>query len=147
MPNVTVTAVDTATAMDEIWDQLGPDAMIVPTKKQRGKIVMEATTETASKATEPPQASAAGFGTLFANQMIGKAPRRDPDSPPPVDSAAQHNELASLRRDVAAMQDMLTGMVLTDLDGINPALAPSTRVTLQRAGSLVTGLMPQWIRE
>ena len=98
MPNVTVTAVDTATAMDEIWDQLGPDAMIVSTKKQHGKIVMEATTETASTATEPPQASAAGFGTLFTNQMIGKVPRRDPDSPPPVDSATQHNELASLRR-------------------------------------------------
>ena len=29
MPNVTVTAADTATAMDEIWDRLGPDAMIV----------------------------------------------------------------------------------------------------------------------
>ena len=134
MPNVTVTAVDTATAMDEIWDQLGPDAMIVSTKKQHGKIVMEATTETASTATEPQQASTAGFGTLFTNQMIGKAPRRDPDSPPLADNAAQHNELASLRRDVAAMQDMLTGMVLTDLNGINPALAPSTRVTLQRAG-------------
>ena len=42
MPNVTVTAPDTATAMDEIWDQLGSDAMIVSTKKQHGKIVMEA---------------------------------------------------------------------------------------------------------
>ena len=42
MPNVTVTAADTATAMDEIWDRLGPDAMIVSTKKQHGKIVMEA---------------------------------------------------------------------------------------------------------
>ena len=37
MPNVTVTAADTATAMDEIWDRLGPDAMIVSTKKQNGK--------------------------------------------------------------------------------------------------------------
>ena len=134
MPNVTVTAVDTATAMDEITDQLGPDAMIVSTKKHNGKIVMEATTDTISTATEPQQASSAGFSTLFTNQMIGKAPRRNPDSPPQTDSAAQHNELASLRLDVAAMQDMLTGMVLTDLDGINPALAPSTRVALQRAG-------------
>ena len=49
MPNVTVTASDTATAMDEIWDQLGPDAMIVSTKKQHGKIVMEATTEAVAK--------------------------------------------------------------------------------------------------
>ena len=45
MPNVTVTAADTATAMDEIWDRLGSEAMIVSTKKQNGRIVMEATTE------------------------------------------------------------------------------------------------------
>ena len=53
MPNVTVTAADTATAMDEIWDRLGPDAMIVSTKKQQGKIVMEATTEPTAKPAEP----------------------------------------------------------------------------------------------
>ena len=59
MPNVTVTAADTATAMDEIWDRLGPDAMIVSTKKQHGKIVMEATTEAAAKPAEPALATAA----------------------------------------------------------------------------------------
>lgn len=134
MPNVTVTAADTATAMDEIWDRLGPDAMIVSTKKQHGKIVMEATTEAAAKPAESARASAAGFGTLFTNQMIGKAPRRDVNNAPPGGTTAQQHELAGLRRDLATLQDMLTGMVLTDLDGINPTLAPSTRVTLQRAG-------------
>ena len=39
MPNVTVTAADTATAMDEIWDRLGPDAMIVSTKKQHLSLI------------------------------------------------------------------------------------------------------------
>ena len=134
MPNVTVTAADTATAMDEIWDRLGPDAMIVSTKKQHGKIVMEATTESTAKPAEPARASTAGFGTLFTNQMIGKTPRRDQDTAPPAEGMAHQNELAGVRRDLAALQDMLTGMVLTDLDGINPALSPSTRVTLQRAG-------------
>ena len=134
MPNVTVTAADTATAMDEIWDRLGPDAMIVSTKKQHGKIVMEATTESTAKPAEPARASTAGFGTLFTNQMIGKTPRRDQDTAPLTESMAHQNELAGVRRDLAALQDMLTGMVLTDLDGINPALSPSTRVTLQRAG-------------
>ena len=85
MPNVTVTAADTATAMDEIWDRLGPDAMIVSTKKQQGKIVMEATTEPPAKPAEPLQASAAGFGTLFTNQMIGKAKRRNQDTHPPAE--------------------------------------------------------------
>ena len=134
MPNVTVTAADTATAMDEIWDRLGPDAMIVSTKKQHGKIVMEATTESTAKPAEPTRASTAGFGTLFTNQMIGKTPRLGQDTAPPAESITHQNEFAGVRRDLAALQDMLTGMVLTDLDGINPALAPSTRVTLQRAG-------------
>lgn len=134
MPNVTVTATDTATAMDEIWDKLGPEAMIVSTKKQQGKIVMEATTESAVKAAEPERASTAGFGTLFTNQMIGKKPRQNSDNSSTPNSLAQQHELAALRHDIAAIQDMLTGMVLTDLDGINPALMPSTRATLQRAG-------------
>ena len=134
MPNVTVTAADTATAMDEIWDRLGPDAMIVSTKKQQGKIVMEATTEPTAKPAEPVKASTAGFGTLFTHQMIGKAKRRDQDTTPLAEGIAYQNELSDVRRDLADLQDMLTGMVLTDLDGINPTLAPSTRVTLQRAG-------------
>ncbi len=134
MPNVTVTAADTATAMDEIWDRLGPDAMIVSTKKQQGKIVMEATTEPTAKPAEPLKASTAGFGTLFTDQMIGKAKRHSQDTTPPAESMAYQNELSGVRRDLADLQDMLTGMVLTDLDGINPSLTPSTRLTLQRAG-------------
>ena len=134
MPNVTVTAADTATAMDEIWDQLGPDAMIVSTKKQHGKIVMEATTELVAKPAEPARASATKFGTLFTNQMISKVPRQGTDTTQPAKSMAHQSELSCLRRDLANLQDMLTGMVLTDLDGVNPVLAPSTRVTLQRAG-------------
>ena len=134
MPNVTVTAADTATAMDEIWDRLGPDAMIVSTKKQQGKIVMEATTEATAKPIEPALTSTAGFGTLFTNQMIGKSPSSDRDTAQPAESMAYRNELGGVRRDLAALHDMLAGMVLTDLNGINPALAPSTRLTLQRAG-------------
>ena len=134
MPNVTVTAADTATAMDEIWDRLGPDAMIVSTKKQHGRIVMEATTEVATMPDEPARASAARFGTLFTKQMIGKAPCHETDNTSPAESITHQHELAGIRRNLAVLQDMLTGMVLTDPDGINPALMPSTRVTLQRAG-------------
>ena len=39
-----------------------------------------------------------------------------------------------LRRDIAQMQNMLSGLVLTDLDGVNPSLSASTRLELQRAG-------------
>ena len=134
MTNVTVTASDTAAAMDEIWDRLGPDAMIVSTKKQHGKIVMEATTEAVAKQAEPAWTGKADFDTLFTNQMIGRAPGHDANNDPQDKTTAKQTELAGLRRDLAALQDMLAGMVLTDLDGINPALVPSTRVSLQRAG-------------
>ena len=95
MPNVTVTAADTATAMDEIWDRLGPDAMIVSTKKQHGKIVMEATTELAAKPAEPARASASEFGTLFTNQMISKVPRQSTDTAQPA-SACRNLSCPSL---------------------------------------------------
>ena len=129
MPNVTVTAADTATAMDEIWDRLGPDAMIVSTKATWQNRHGSHHRVTANRQTST--ASAAEFGTLFTNQMIGKAPPGQTNCPA---SRAWHQMSLPVRRDLAALQDMLTGMVLTDLDGINPALAPSTRVTLQRAG-------------
>ncbi|MEK9759609.1 MAG: hypothetical protein VW472_01090 [Candidatus Puniceispirillum sp.] len=54
MPTLTVQANDTATAMEEIWDKLGPDAMIVSTKKRQGRVFMEATTEVANTSTTPP---------------------------------------------------------------------------------------------
>ena len=62
--------------------------------------------------------------------MISKAPVHDANNALPDKTTAQQHELAGLRHDLAALQDMLTGMVLTDLDGINPALVPSTRVCL-----------------
>ena len=134
MPNVTVTAADTATAMDEIWDRLGPDAMIVSTKNNTAKSSWKPPPRQPPNRRTRARASAAGFGTLFTNQMIGKEQRRDHETASPAEIMANQKELAGLRRELAALQDMLTGMVLTDLDGINPALAPSTRVKLQRAG-------------
>ena len=49
MPTITVQAADSATAMDEIWEKLGPDAMIISTSKRNGRIVMEATTESVNQ--------------------------------------------------------------------------------------------------
>ena len=135
MPNVTVTAVDTATAMDEICAKLGPDAMIVSTTKQQGKIIMKATTETSVKAPEPELSSTKGFSEMFSKQMIGKDPINLGTKNTVLNNIPdQNHDLTVLRRDIATIQDMLTGMVLTDLDGINPSLAPSTRIELQRAG-------------
>ena len=134
MPTITVQAADSATAMDEIWEKLGPDAMIISTNKRNGRIVMEATTDSA----KPAMALSveAGFSDIFKGQMLAKpavtaktsAARQMPAS------TAATNDIAGLRRDITQIRNMLSGLVLTDLDGVNPSLSASTRLELQRAG-------------
>jgi flagellar biosynthesis GTPase FlhF len=70
MPTITVQAADSATAMDKIWEQLGPDAMIVSTSKHNGHVVMEATTDSTKPALAP--SSEAEFSKIFTSQMLAK---------------------------------------------------------------------------
>jgi flagellar biosynthesis protein FlhF len=137
MPTITVQAADSATAMDEIWAKLGPDAMIISTSKRNGRIVMEATTESTKPAMAP--SVEAGFSDIFKGHMLAKpavtakAGNAPNDGKMPIPAAAGA-DIAALRHDIAQMQDMLSGLVLTDLDGVNPSLSASTRLELQRAG-------------
>ena len=123
--------------MDEIWAKLGPDAMIISTSKRNGRIVMEATTDGAKPAMAP--SVEAGFSDIFKGQMLAKpaatakAGNAPNDGQMPIPAAAGA-DIAALRRDIAQMQNMLSGLVLTDLDGVNPSLSASTRLELQRAG-------------
>jgi len=47
MPTITVSAIDSATAMDQIIAQLGEDAMILDTKTKDGKLEIRATNDLA----------------------------------------------------------------------------------------------------
>ena len=134
MPTITVQAADSATAMDEIWEKLGPDAMIISTSKRNGRIVMEATTESV-KPTMAPSLEA-GFSDIFKGQMLAKpkVTAKVGMSGQMPDTDASAADIAGLRRDITQMQNMLSGLVLTDLDGVNPRLSASTRLELQRAG-------------
>ena len=134
MPTITVQAADSATAMDEIWEKLGPDAMIISTSKRNGRIVMEATTENAKPAIAP--SVEAGFSDIFKGQMLAKpaATTKAGASGQMPATAGRATDIAGLRRDITQMQNMLSGLVLTDLDGVNPTLSASTRLELQRAG-------------
>ena len=132
MPTITVQAADSATAMDEIWTKLGPDAMIISTSKRNGRIVMEATTESAKPAMAP--SVEAGFSDIFKGQMLAKTAVTAKADTAGRTPAAAGADIAGLRRDITQMQNMLSGLVLTDLDGVNPSLSASTRLELQRAG-------------
>jgi flagellar biosynthesis GTPase FlhF len=138
MPTITVQAADSATAMDEIWTKLGPDAMIISTSKRNGRIVMEATTESAKPAMAP--SVEAGFSDIFKGQMLAKTAETAKAGTVEQIPAAASADVAGLRRDITQMQNMLSGLVLTDLDGVNPSLSASTRLELQRAGFSSTSL-------
>ena len=134
MPTITVQAADSATAMDEIWEKLGPDAMIISTSKRNGRIVMEATTESAKPAIVP--SVEAGFSDIFKGQMLAKpavTTKAGTSGQMPTTTTGAV-DIAGLRRDITQMHNMLSGLVLTDLDGVNPTLSASTRLELQRAG-------------
>ena len=134
MPTITVQAADSATAMDEIWAKLGPDAMIVSTRKRNGRIVMEATTESARPAIAT--SVEAGFSDIFKGQMLAKptVTKNAGTSGQMPSTAAEAADIAGLRREIKQIQNMLSGLVLTDLDGVNPSLSTSTRLELHRAG-------------
>ena len=125
MPTITVQAADSATAMDEIWEKLGPDAMIISTSKRNGRIVMEATTETTKPAMTPSVET--GFSDIFKGQMLAKptvtAKAGTSGQMPATASGAA--DIAGLRHDVTQMRNMLSGLILTDLDGVNPRLSPN----------------------
>lgn len=132
MPTLTVQANDTATAMEEIWDKLGPDAMIVSTKKRQGRVFMEATTEVANTSTTPPVTES--FKEIFSGKMLGDpvAVRAEAATAPSLPS--MKGDLARVQKDIARLESLLSGLIITDLDGINPDLIGSTRIRLQQAG-------------
>ena len=45
MATITVTAKDTASAMEDVFEQLGDDAYIIETSKKNGKVSMHATND------------------------------------------------------------------------------------------------------
>ena len=67
MTTLTVQAEDTATAMEQIADQLGPDALILSTTKRDGKIIMRASNDSSMRAGKKVEKTGAPeFSSLFA---------------------------------------------------------------------------------
>jgi flagellar biosynthesis GTPase FlhF len=146
MPNLTVQAMDSAAAMDEIVSKLGPDAVILSTTKLNGKVVMEAASGNLSTPILP--ANEKKFTNIFSEQMIKTPHSRSVDNKKrdSNESAIQANEafgnpmlpskseMDSLRKQLTELQKMMDGLFVTDLDGLNQNLSSNSRVILQQAG-------------
>ena len=148
MTTLTVQATDTASAMDEISERLGKDALILSTTKKDGKVIMQATNG-ADLPSPSPTRAASDFSHMYnagiSSSLPGK-PRVSVNAPENASvTSSQTHAAESVQR--AMMQALgliadridqldrkLSGMMLTGPDGINAGLQDSTPVQLSRAG-------------
>ena len=152
MTTLTIQAADTASAMDEIAERLGEDALILSTTKKDGKVIMRATNGAdlpSPLSAKPTSDFAHMYNAGISSSLPGK-PRLSADA---AAKGKSHNYLTAEQSLVAdsvqraIMQAMgpitdridqldckLSGMMLTGPNGVNAELQESTPVKLSRAG-------------
>ena len=154
MTTLTIQAADTASAMEEIADRLGEDALILSTTKKDGKVIMRATNgadlPAPAAAAAAPSSPAEEFNQMYnaglSSSLPGK-PRLSPETkarPAAVASAQPELSDTAQRAMMQAMGLMadridqldrkLAGMMLTGPAGLNADLQDSTPIQLSRAG-------------
>ena len=156
MTTITVTAADTAQAMDKIVERLGDDALILETVKRNGRIEMIATDSVEDAATKEPTivsphpecgalsglnieiGSSTGFTDLFDQQMINTVRNRSNAQTSTVDHLVGRAIEATDNLDILAelrnIRHMLSGMMITHPDGLDVTLGHAAPVRLHQAG-------------
>ena len=156
MTTITVTAADTAQAMDKIVERLGEDALILETVKRNGRIEMIATdsveeTEAPAPAAAAPRPAAevpsglnieiggaSGFTDLFDQQMINTVRDRGNASASTVDHlvgrAIEASDNLDILTELRSIRQMLNGMMITRPEGLDVTLGHAAPVRLHQAG-------------
>ena len=156
MTTITVTAADTAQAMDKIVERLGDDALILETVKRNGRIEMIATDSVEDAAAKEPTivsphpecgalsglnieiGSSAGFTDLFDQQMINTVRNRSNAQTSTVDHlvgrAIEATDNLDILTELRNIRHMLSGMMITHPDGLDVTLGHAAPVRLHQAG-------------
>ena len=156
MTTITVTAADTAQAMDKIVERLGDDALILETVKRNGRIEMIATDSVEDTAAKEPTivsphpesgalsglnieiGSSAGFTDLFDQQMIKTVRNRSDAQTSTVDHlvgrAIEATDNLDIVTELRNIRHMLSGMMITHPDGLDVTLGHAAPVRLHQAG-------------
>ena len=152
MTTLTIQAADTATAMDQIAERLGEDALILSTTKKDGKVIMRATNG-ADLPSPPPINPANDFANFYnagISSSLPSKPRVSSETPAKQtsESTLAHTQTStadSIQRAmmqalglmadrIEQLDSKLSGMMLTGPNGLNASLQDSTPVQLSRAG-------------
>ncbi len=160
MTTITVTAADTAQAMDKIVERLGDDALILETVKRNGRIEMIATNDPdeaqspapapASHAAQSAPAETAPapldvqvgnglpFTDLFDQQMINTIRDRGQPAGTTADHlvgrAMEAAENIDVLTELRSIRQMLGGMMITRPEGLDVTLGHAAPVRLHQAG-------------
>ena len=160
MTTITITANDSSSAMDQIVQKLGPEALIISTKNRGGKVEIKATNEAIADPRKPKVETETGdFSDLIRRRMprIGNSGRRavqkfgkrraiNTDSLEKISTVNDvYGEVHDIKSQLNSLRSMLSGMVITDTSGLNDNLGQSSAVQLRQANfsqSIVSELEP-----
>ena len=159
MTTITVTAADTAQAMDKIVERLGNDALILETVKRDGRIEMVATDGAEEAPAPAPKARLpmlevppsdqapteldvevggdSPFTDLFDQQMIRAVRDRTgggSTSEHLIGRAMEEAESADVLSELRNIRQMLNGMIITRPEGLDVTLGHAAPVRLHQAG-------------
>ena len=143
MATITVTAKDTASAMEDVFEQLGDDAYIIETTKKNGKVSMHATNDSLLLK-EKNRSSVKAFSKIFDSKLI------DPNLTPKKAvseivstedvlsskkiSPVSKDDFEILKNEISSLKSMMGGLMITQRDGLKVELGYSLPVQLMQAG-------------
>ena len=139
MTTTTVTAKDTSSAMEDIINQLGDDAVILSTNQKHGKVEMTATTDitsTTPRRLKPSQQ----FSRIFESRMLEDQILGDKDKPLELTQALNENsglsmsQLSAVRSEINEIKNMLAGVVVTEPENLNEKFSSSISFRLRQFG-------------
>ena len=111
MPEITVTALDSATAMEEVVKRLGMDALIVSTRRVGSQIEIVATNEeivTGNVQSQPKQKSTSTGGTNFSEVLKSKLTDvTEGTSGETVHPRTKNEVLKSIRNELRFLEDII----------------------------------------
>lgn len=142
MATITVTAKDTASAMEDVFEQLGDDAYIIETTKKNGKVSMHATNDS-MLLKEKNRSSVKAFSKIFDSKLIDSnlTPKKAVSEIVSTEDVLSSKKISPVSKDfeilkneISSLKSMMGGLMITQRDDLKVELGHSLPVKLMQAG-------------
>ena len=142
MATITVTAKDTASAMEDVFEQLGDDAYIIETTKKNGKVSMHATNDS-MLLKEKNRSSVKAFSKIFDSKLIDPnlTPKKAVSEIVSTEDVLSSKKISPVSKDfeilkneISSLKSMMGGLMITQREGLKVELGYSLPVQLMQAG-------------